>query len=290
MAEGIARKQVVLPRSKVVLERIGKEKKLIRSPVAVSLINFPLFFNWLKMEELFFLSLVFLMAVLYSSVGHGGASGYLALMAIFSFPPEFMRPSALVLNVFVSSIALFSYARNGHFRLKLLLPFIITSVPLAFVGGMITVNPKTFKIILGIFLIIAISRMIYNPKNKDADIRAINKPLAFAIGIVLGFLSGLIGIGGGIILSPVIILLKWATMKETAAVSAAFILMNSIAGLSGQISKGLQFAPEIGYMLGAAILGGLIGSYMGSFKITDKSLKYALSVVLTFASYKLLFL
>ena len=129
-----------------------------------------------------------------------------------------------------------------------------------------------------------------NPKNKDTEIKEINKPLAFAIGIVLGFLSGLIGIGGGIILSPVIILLKWATMKETAAVSAAFILVNSVAGLSGQVSQGFQLAPEIGYMMGAAVLGGFLGSYMGSFKITDKALKYSLSVVLTFASYKLLFL
>jgi hypothetical protein len=184
---------------------------------------------------------------------------------------------------------LFSFARNNHFRLKLLLPFAITSVPLAFVGGMITVDPKTFKIILGIFLIIAIARMIYNPKNKDTETREINKPLALAIGSLLGFLSGLIGIGGGIILSPVIILLKWATMKETAAVSAAFILVNSVAWLSGQISGGFQLAPEIGYMLCAAISGGLLGSYMGSFKITDKALKYTLSIVLTLASYKLLF-
>jgi hypothetical protein len=242
------------------------------------------------MEELLFLGLLFIIALLYSSVGHGGASGYIALMALFNFAPEIIRPTSLILNIFVSSIALFSYARNGHFRLKLLLPFIITSVPLAFVGGMITVNPKTFKIILGIFLIIAISRMIYNPKNKDIEITEINKPLALAIGTLLGFLSGLIGIGGGIILSPVIILLKWATIKETAAVSAAFILVNSVAGLSGQISGGFQLAPEIGYMLGAAILGGLLGSYMGSFKIPDKALKYALSVVLTFASYKLFFI
>lgn len=242
------------------------------------------------MEELLFIGLVFLMAMLYSSVGHGGASGYLALMALFSFSPEFMRPSALVLNIFVSSIALFSYAHNGHFKLKLLLPFIITSVPMAFIGGMITVNQKTFKIILGLFLIAAISRMIYRPKTEASEHRNINKPLAFIIGTVLGFLSGLIGIGGGIILSPVIILLKWANMKETAAVSAAFILVNSLAGLSGQISQGFRLAPEIGYMLGAAILGGLFGSYVGSVKISEKALKYALSVVLTFASYKLLFL
>jgi len=241
------------------------------------------------MDEILFLGLVFLMAILYSSVGHGGASGYLALMAIFSFSPEFMRPSALVLNIFVSSIAFFSYYRNNHFRLKLLIPFIVTSVPFAFLGGIITVNPKTYKIILGIFLIIAIARMVYRPKNQVDEIKDINKTAAFAIGIFLGFFSGLIGIGGGIILSPIIILLKWGTIKQTAAASAAFILVNSISGLIGQFSQGIKLAPEIGYMLVAAILGGIIGSYMGSYKITDKALKYALSVVLTFASYKLLF-
>lgn len=240
--------------------------------------------------EILFLGLVFILAILYSSVGHGGASGYLALMAIFSFSPEFMRPTALVLNVFVSSIALFSYYRNRHFKLKLLLPFILTSVPFAFLGGAITVNPKTYKIILGVFLIIAIARMIYRPSSQNNEIKSINKYLAYFIGILLGFFSGLIGIGGGIILSPIIILLKWGTIKETAAVSAAFILVNSVSGLIGQVSHGIQLAPEIGYMLAVAILGGIIGSYMGSFKITDKVLKYALSVVLTFASLKLLFL
>lgn len=241
------------------------------------------------MEEILFLGLVFLMAMLYSSVGHGGASGYLALMALFSFPPEFMRPSALVLNIFVSSIALFSYARNSHFRLKLLLPFIITSVPMSFVGGLIPTNPKIYKIILGIFLLIAIVRMVYQPDNKTGKIRKVNNPFALFIGFFLGFLSGLIGIGGGIILSPIIILLKWGTVKETAAVSAAFILVNSVAGIAGQLSQSFQLAPEIGWMLGVAVAGGLIGSHIGSFKITDKALKYALSVVLTFASYKLLF-
>ncbi len=240
------------------------------------------------MELLFFL-LVFLLALLYSSVGHGGASGYLALMALFSFSPEFMRPSALVLNIFVSTIAFFSYYRNSHFRFSLLLPFIVTSVPFAFIGGMISINPKTYNIILGLFLLIAISRMIYIPATHAGEIRRINKPLAYIIGVLLGFLSGLIGIGGGIILSPIIILLKWGTQKQTAAVSAAFILVNSVSGLTGQISKGIQLAPEIGFMLAAAIAGGFIGSYMGSFRITEKTLKYALSVVLTFASFKLLF-
>ncbi len=241
------------------------------------------------MEEILFLGLVFLMAMLYSSVGHGGASGYLALMALFSLPPEVMRPSALLLNIFVSSIALFSYARNSHFRFNLLLPFIITSVPMAFVGGLINTNTKVYKIILGLFLLIAIVRLVYHPGNQTREIRKMNIPAALIIGVFLGFFSGLIGIGGGIILSPVIIFLRWGTVKETAGVSAAFILVNSIAGIGGQMSQGFQLAPEIGWMLGAAVAGGLIGSHIGSFKFSEKSLKYALSLVLMFASYKLLF-
>ena len=240
------------------------------------------------MELLFFL-LVFLLAVLYSSVGHGGASGYLALMALFSFSPEFMRPSALVLNIFVSTIAFYSYYRNSHFRFSLLLPFIITSVPFSFIGGMINVKPELYKILLGLFLVIAIARMVYTPGIQAGEIKPVNKTLAYLIGILLGFLSGLIGIGGGIILSPIIILLKWGTQKQTAAVSAAFILVNSISGLGGQLSNGIQLAPEIGYMLASAVAGGFLGSYMGSFRITEKALKYALSLVLTFASIKLLF-
>jgi len=240
--------------------------------------------------DFLFLSLVFSLAILYSSVGHGGASGYLALMALFSFSPEFMRPSALVLNIFVSSIALFSYYRNNHFRFKLLFPFIVTSIPVAFLGGAITANPKTYKIILSLFLLIAIARMIFQPKNTENEIKIVNKYGAYVIGIFLGFFSGLIGIGGGIILSPIIILLKWGTVKQTAAVSAAFILVNSVSGLLGQVSQGIQLAPEIVYMLFAAILGGSIGAYMGSFKVTDKVLRYTLSVVLTFASIKLMFL
>ena len=240
--------------------------------------------------DFLFLGLIFTLAVLYSSVGHGGASGYLALMALFGFAPEFMRPSALVLNIFVSSIALFSYFRNGHFKSSLLLPFVLTSVPVAFIGGAITANPKTYKIILGIFLLIAIARMVIQPKNKNNEIKPINKPLAYVIGIVLGFFSGLIGIGGGIILSPILILLRWGTVKQTAAVSAAFILLNSVSGLLGQVSQGIELAPEIAYMLAAAILGGTLGSYIGSYKITDLALKYTLSVVLIFASYKLMFL
>lgn len=244
----------------------------------------------IEMMDFVFFALVFLMAILYSSVGHGGASGYLALMAIFSFSPDFMRPTALVLNIFVSSIALFSYYRKGHFKIKLLLPFILTSVPFAFLGGTVNIEPKIYKIILGLFLLIAIARMIFRPKSQELVKETINKPLAYLIGMFLGFFSGLIGIGGGIILSPIIILLRWGNMKQTAAVSAGFILLNSVSGLIGQVSNGISLAPETGFMLLAAFTGGLIGSYMGSSKVSNDVLKYALSFVLIFASIKLLFI
>lgn len=240
--------------------------------------------------DFLFLILLFSLAVLYASVGHGGASGYLALMALFSFAPEVMRPSALVLNVFVSSIALVSFYKNGHFKFKLLLPFIITSVPVAFIGGTIATNPSTYKIILGVFLLFAIARMVYQPKNEDNKTRPVHKFGAYLIGVFLGFFSGLIGIGGGIILSPIIILLKWGTVKQTAAVSAAFILVNSIAGLLGQFTQEVHFAPNILGMLLATVLGGSIGAYLGSFKVSNTVLRYSLSVVLIFASFKLLLL
>lgn len=242
------------------------------------------------MTDFLFFGAIFILAILYSSVGHGGASGYLALMAIFEFAPDFMRPTALIMNIFVSSISLFAYYRNGHFKFKLLLPFIITSVPFSFLGGTINVNPKIFKIILGFFLIAAISRMLYKPKNGSTEIKEVKWLIALLIGAFLGFLSGLIGIGGGIILSPIIILLGWGNMKQTAAVSAAFILLNSISGLIGQLSHGIQFAPESLFMLAAAITGGIIGSWIGSSKVTNLALRYIMVVVLTFASVKLLIL
>jgi uncharacterized protein len=228
------------------------------------------------MSDIVFFVLVFLLAVLYSSVGHGGASGYLALMALFSFPPDFMRPTALVLNIFVSSIAFYSFYRGGHFKIKLLLPFIITSLPFAFLGGL--------------FLLIAVARMFFSPKNFEGQTKPLNQPLALGIGAVLGFLSGLIGIGGGIILSPIIILLRWADMKQTAAVSAAFILINSVSGLLGQSTHSLSLAPQSAIMLAVAIVGGVTGAYFGSIKASNKALIVALSSVLFFAGIKLIFL
>lgn len=241
------------------------------------------------MTDIYFLGGIFLIAVLYSSVGHGGASGYLAFMALVGLTPEMMRPAALVLNIFVSLIAFISFARNRHFRFSLIWPFVVTSVPFAFLGGSFSVDARVYKIILGIFLVFAVSRMLLQAKEKGSykDVRI---PLALLVGAVLGFFSGLIGIGGGIILSPVILLLGWAGMKQTAAVSAVFILVNSIAGLSGFILHNDWPQMSIGPIVAAGVLGGLAGSYLGSYRIGERPLTYALSFVLLLASVKLFFI
>jgi uncharacterized membrane protein YfcA len=241
------------------------------------------------MADIFLLGGIFLIAVLYSSVGHGGASGYLAFMALLGLAPEIMRPAALVLNIFVSLIAFLSFARNRHFRFNLIWPFIVTSVPFAFLGGSFSVDARAYKIILGIFLIFAVTRMLLKTKEKNS-FKKVNIPLAITIGAVLGFFSGLIGIGGGIILSPVILLLGWASMKQTAAVSAIFILVNSMAGLSGFVLNNAWPEMNIGLIVAAGVAGGLTGSYLGSYRIGERQLRYALSFVLLLASVKLLFL
>ena len=236
-----------------------------------------------------FYFLMFLVAFLYSSVGHGGASGYLALMAIFSIAPDVMKPTALLLNLFVSLTSFIQYYRGKHFHWKLFLPFAITSVPLAFVGGLITVDTFLYRKILGVLLLIPIIRFLFFSNVSVQDLKKSNIGLSLLIGAAIGFLSGLVGIGGGIILSPVILLLKWADMKQTAAISALFIFVNSISGLTGQLTKGIHFSPDMYAYVGVAFVGGICGAYFGSLRFNQSILKYLLAVVLMMAAYKLLF-
>jgi len=236
-----------------------------------------------------FYILLFLVAFLYSSVGHGGASGYLALMAIFSFTPEIMKPTALLLNLFVSLTSFIQFYRGKHFKWKLFLPFAIGSVPMAFLGGLKTPDENLYKKILGILLIIPIIRFLFFANIKVEEIKKSNFILSVLIGAAIGFLSGLIGIGGGIILSPVLLLLKWADMKQTAAISALFIFVNSAAGFTAQLQKGINFSADMYAYVGIAFVGGLCGAYFGSLKLNQNFLKYSLAVVLIIASYKLLF-
>ncbi len=240
-------------------------------------------------ELLFYIALPFT-AFLYASVGHGGASGYLALMALFSFAPEEMRPTALVLNLFVAGVSFFQFARQGHFRWPLFLVFAILSIPASFLGGLLHIDPKWYKIILGCFLLIATVRMLgvfgaENQKGRNASI-----PLGLVIGAGIGFFSGLIGIGGGIILSPVILLLGWGNAKQAAATSALFIWVNSASGLLGQWKTGIMFTDELWWFVGLAVTGGLAGAYFGSKILNDQRLRIVLGVVLIMASVKLIFL
>lgn len=238
--------------------------------------------------EVVFLILVLLVAFLYSSVGHGGASGYLALMAIFSIEPMLMKSSALVLNIVVSSIAFVSFYKGGHFKWKLLWPFAITSIPMSYLGAISHINALYYKPILAICLLCGIFRMLYKPKENFINTKEIPIGAGLSIGLVLGYISGLIGIGGGIILSPLLLIYRWANTKETAAVSAMFILLNSISGFLGLSTTSISFNSEILGMMVMAIIGGMAGSFAGSFKFQHINLKYALAMVLLIASIKLI--
>lgn len=242
--------------------------------------------NIQKMEYLLLVSL-FVVAFLYSCVGHGGGTGYLALLALYGIAPVFMKSTALTLNVFVSAIAFFSYYKAGYFRWKLIFPFLITSIPSAYLGALIKVNPSTYKIILGIFLLIAIARMVFVPKSVSETSKKLPFVPALVIGAVLGLFSGMIGIGGGIILSPILILIHWANVKESAAASALFIFLNSISGIFALLQGGFAFEPRIASWITVGVVGGIAGSYIGSHRLKSDKLKYLLAGVLLMASIKL---
>ena len=237
---------------------------------------------------IFYIAL-FVIAFLYASVGHGGASGYLALMAIYGIAPEVMKPTALLLNLFVSMVSFIQFYRGGHFRMKLFWPLAIGSVPLAFIGGVIKLDASIYKIILGVFLVIAVIRFLFFSNMQNTEIKESQVFPALLIGAAIGFLSGLIGIGGGIILSPILLLLKWSNMKQTAAISALFIFVNSLSGLMGQMYKGIDFSSDMLMYVVVAFAGGLLGAYVGSLKLKAAALKNVLAVVLLVAAYKLLF-
>lgn len=236
-----------------------------------------------------FLVLLMLVAFLYSSVGHGGASGYLALMALFGFAPEVMKPTALLLNIFVSAIAFLHYFRSGFFSWKLFWPLALTAIPAAYIGGLTTPPAALYKQLLGAFLLITAIRFILPLKPQTATPNSMNPYWALLIGAGIGVFSGMIGIGGGIILSPLLILLGWANLKQAAATSALFILVNSISGLGGLMQQGIHFSPDMLLFVGVALVGGIGGSYFGAFQFNQKTLKISLSAVLLIASLKLLF-
>jgi len=235
-----------------------------------------------------FLLLLFAVAYLYANVGHGGASGYLALMALFGTAPEAMRPTALLLNLFVSLTAFLQFHRGGHFNRKIFLPFALASVPMSFLGGMLSVDAVLYKRTLGLLLLVPVARLLLMPNAASDEMRTARTGPSLLIGAGIGFLSGLIGIGGGILLSPVLLMLKWTDQRQTAAVSALFIFVNSLAGLGGQLTKGVPFSQEMVLPVAIAFAGGLLGAWTGAFRYGQNALKYTLAGVLALASYKLL--
>jgi uncharacterized membrane protein YfcA len=235
-----------------------------------------------------FFILLFVVALLYASVGHGGASGYLALMAIYGFAPEVMKPTALILNLFVSLTSFILFYRGGHFKWKLFLPFALASIPFSFLGGTIALDAHIYKKVLGVLLLFPVLRFFIYPNTADKDLKDSNWPISLLVGAIIGFLSGLIGIGGGILLSPVLLLLSWTNQKQTAAISALFIFVNSVAGLAGQWSHGIKLEPAMLSFVAIAFIGGMAGAWLGSLKFNQQILKYTLAVVLLMASVKLI--
>jgi uncharacterized membrane protein YfcA len=238
--------------------------------------------------EIFYI-LLFVVAFLYASVGHGGASGYLALMAIYGFAPEEMKPTALLLNLFVSMTSFIQFYRGKYFILRLFLPLAIASVPMAFLGGMITIEAGVYKKVLGVLLLFAVARFFFFRNARPEEMKPINIWGAVMIGAVIGLFSGMIGIGGGILLSPLLLLLKWTDQKQTAAISALFIFVNSVSGLAGQLTQGIVFSSEMILYVAIAFGGGLAGAYFGALKFKQDILKNVLALVLLLAAYKLVF-
>lgn len=244
----------------------------------------------LQTENIYIFLLVLpIVSFLYASVGHGGASGYLALMALFSFAPETMKPTALLLNLFVAGMSFYYYYKEGYFNRKLFIAFAITSIPLAFLGGTIEIEASIYKKILAILLVFAILKMLNVFGKEGITIKKVKLWQGFIVGGIIGFFSGLIGIGGGIILTPVILLLHWGKMKEAAAVSALFIWVNSASGLIGQLSTGITLQKESFLLVVIALVGGVLGGYFGSKKINNQNLRYILAFVLIIACAKLFF-
>jgi uncharacterized membrane protein YfcA len=241
-------------------------------------------------ETLTIATLFFLGAALYASVGHGGASSYLAVMGLFSLAPDVMKPTALALNILVASVATFKFYRAGLFSWRLFWPFVVASIPAAFVGGAVMLPTRWYKIVVGVVLLYAavwMFRSALRPISKATH----SPPLWAAVlaGLAIGFLSGLTGVGGGIFLSPLLLSMGWAETRATSGVTAPFILVNSIAGLLGHIASVSQLPPNVPVWGAAALIGGWIGASYGSKRAPVPVLRQLLSLVLVVAGVKLIF-
>lgn len=229
-----------------------------------------------------------LIAFLYSSVGHAGASGYIAVMTLAGVAPNVIRPTALILNILVACIGTFHFWRAGHFSWKLFWPFALLSIPAAYCGGYLQPSASVLRILIGIVLLFSAARLSFR-RGDPAQTITPSKPMALGIGAGLGFFSGLTGTGGGIFLTPLLLFCRWAHIRQAAAVSALFILLNSISGLTGYFTVHRSI-PSLGFILAiAAIIGGTIGSRLGSSHFPVRAISLLLAIVLTIAGAKLVF-
>ena len=232
--------------------------------------------------------LIFLAAVLYSSVGHAGASGYLAAMALLGVAPDVMKPAALALNIVVATIATVRFARAGCFEWRTFWPFAVASIPLSFVGGAIHLPGSIYKPAVGAVLLIAAMWLVVSTIKRTAiAVRSAPNAIALIAGGCIGLLSGLTGTGGGIFLTPLLLFMGWADARKGAGVSAAFVLVNSVAGLLGNLTSVHRLPPEIGYWALVAAVGGFVGAELGSRRLAPATLRYLLAVVLVVAGCKM---
>lgn len=234
--------------------------------------------------------LFFISALLYSSVGHGGASGYLAMMGLVGVAPSMMKPTALCLNILVSLIAFWRFYAAKNFSWQIFIPLAIAAVPLAFIGGMTHLPSHLYKPIVGMVLIFsAIYSFIFAKKlTSEQPLKQVSKWLLAIVGAVLGLLSGLTGVGGGVFLSPILLFNRWASPKIVAGVASGFILVNSISGLFGVLSTGAKLPNQLPIWLVAVCVGGFIGATYGSKRLADPMLNKLLSLVLVIAGLKML--
>lgn len=230
-------------------------------------------------------------ALLYASVGHAGASGYLAVMALLGVAPMIMKPTALVLNIIVSLIAVVQYYRVGAFSWRIFLPLALTSIPCAYLGGYLSLPAHWYKPIVGLVLIYAVLysfRRSYQTSSNEFKTVA---PLTLGVvGAVLGLLSGLTGVGGGIFLSPLLLRMNWAPVRVISGVAAMFILVNSVSGLLGVFSHHQVLSPNLPYWVCAVMVGGLIGAHLGSKRLNTALIQRVLAVVLLISGLKMILL
>lgn len=232
--------------------------------------------------------LLFCVAFLYASVGHGGASGYIAVLTLFNVSMPVYKPVVLVMNIIIAGIAFTQFYRAGYFKWKLAWPFLITSIPFAFIGSKFKTTEQLYNLILGIALVFPIIRLLTGSPKEKEEKKELILTTALIWGAVIGFASGFLNIGGGIFLSPVIVLLAWGNAKDAAAVSSLFIVCNSLAGLAAAKFTENSFNNNSLSWIAAAVVGGILGSYLGSHRFNLKTVRYILSIVLCIASAKLI--